>query len=348
MPLYHEDTRRTPTPRVVIHGSAVIELEWVLASAEREEFQRDHPTLARFYAARPDLRARVRELWSGSEAVSCGGYIELMVLAHQGGVLRSMDPDEVLGCVESMAAEVAVDAGRLALLSETEEDRAAVLRRLERLRQDGSLRRRYADLLREVWDAVSEDWHQFGRSAVEVAVEGRRRLLSRGAPWREVARPDCDCEEDLEACVAALPGDGELAVVPAFFAHLGLLMDLPGTVVMGVRADTSGLDARARTEALARRLKILSDPTRLAILDTLRLGPRTVTELATSFALAQPTVSNHVKLLRDAGLVSDRREGSRRNLVVEAEAMDELLESLRLTLTAPTGHLHGHAVPQTT
>ncbi|MGH7733632.1 MAG: ArsR/SmtB family transcription factor, partial [Gemmatimonadales bacterium] len=120
-----------------------------------------------------------------------------------------------------------------------------------------------------------------------------------------------------------------VAVVPAFFTHKGLLLDLPGTVLVGVRADTTGAEARARTELLARRLKAVSDPTRLAILDALRRGSGTVTELAAAFALAQPTVSNHIRVLREAGLVSDERQGNRRRLVVRGEAADELVAGLR-------------------
>ena len=154
-----------------------------------------------------------------------------------------------------------------------------------------------------------------------------------------MARSECDFGELLDRTVADLEPDGELVVVPAFFTHKGLLVDLPGVVVVGVRTDTTGAQARARTEALARRLKAISDPTRLAMLDALRNGPRTVTEIAVAFGLAQPTVSNHVKVLRDAGLVTDVREGTRRHLVVEHDEVEELLANLHGVLSdrAETG-----------
>jgi DNA-binding transcriptional ArsR family regulator len=72
-------------------------------------------------------------------------------------------------------------------------------------------------------------------------------------------------------------------------------------------------------------------------LDTLRRGPRTVTDLADAFGLAQPTVSNHVKILRDAGLLSDVRDGRRRQLVVRAEEVGRLVGGLQDVLAAPTG-----------
>jgi DNA-binding transcriptional ArsR family regulator len=69
------------------------------------------------------------------------------------------------------------------------------------------------------------------------------------------------------------------------------------------------------------------------MLDALRNGPRTVSQIATAFSLAQPTVSNHVKVLRDAGLVTDRREGRRRYLIVQHETVEELLASLHDVLS---------------
>jgi ArsR family transcriptional regulator len=53
----------------------------------------------------------------------------------------------------------------------------------------------------------------------------------------------------------------------------------------------------------------LSDPTRLAVLDMLRDGERCVCDLQDELDAAQSRLSFHLKVLRDAGLVEDRREG---------------------------------------
>ncbi len=221
----------------------------------------------------------------------------------------------------------------LPLLSETTEDRDAILTRLSRLRESSELRRTYVVLVRDMWESIRVDWEQSGRGAVEAAVAIRSELQAKGADWHEVARSECEFGGLLDRSVADLGPTGELVVVPAFFTHKGLLVDLPEVVVVGVRADATGAQARARTVALARRLKAISDPTRLAMLDTLRSGPRTVTEIATAFGLAQPTVSNHVKVLRDAGLVTDVREGTRRHLVVSHDAVEALISGLHSVLS---------------
>jgi DNA-binding transcriptional ArsR family regulator len=59
-------------------------------------------------------------------------------------------------------------------------------------------------------------------------------------------------------------------------------------------------------------LVALADPTRRVLFEHLRRRPHTVGELAELAKIRQPTVSQHLKVLRDAQLVDDRREGTRR------------------------------------
>jgi DNA-binding transcriptional ArsR family regulator len=285
----------------------------------------------------------VQSFWVADEAMTLGNhFLELMVLAHHGGLLCSSDADELLDRLEGLAATMPpATATELPLQSELEEDRVAIRLRLLRLAESPELRRRYVALLRDMWAAMHGEWEMSGRGAVEVAVAERREVLAKGADWHEVARGECDFGGLLDRTVAALGPDGEIVVVPAYFTHKGLLVDLPGVVVVGVRTDTTGAHARARTEALARRLKAISDPTRLALLDALRGGPRTVTEIAAAFSLAQPTVSNHVKILRDAGFVVDQRQGTRRNLVVQHDAVEELITNLQDALSDRNIHARG-------
>ena len=56
----------------------------------------------------------------------------------------------------------------------------------------------------------------------------------------------------------------------------------------------------------------LGDPTRQAILDRLSDGPRAVGDLASELPVSRPAVSQHLKVLKEAGLVVDRRAGNRR------------------------------------
>lgn len=326
MPLFHEDPTSRSGPSIIISGSIAAELDWALSAVQHPQFQRDHAVLDRVFEGSPELVERARSFWGPGEQTSYGGSIEIMVLAHHGGLLYSMDADELLGRLEQICAHAPTD---LRLGSESVEDRAALTARLARLRSSPAARRRYVQLIRDVWAALRPDWERSGRSAVNAAVASRCELKQRGAPWREVVGNHKFCNEELVSELTASVGpNGAIAVVPAFFAHLGSLVDLPGTVVLGVRADAPAAQARARTELLARRLRTISDPTRLAMLEALQEAPMTVSELAAHFSLAQPTVSNHVKLLRDAGIVANGNDAGRRVLAVQPDALTDLLDHL--------------------
>lgn len=63
---------------------------------------------------------------------------------------------------------------------------------------------------------------------------------------------------------------------------------------------------------LDRKFMALADPTRRAILAQLADGAKSVSELAEPFAMSQPAISKHLKLLEEAGLVASGRDGQRR------------------------------------
>lgn len=79
----------------------------------------------------------------------------------------------------------------------------------------------------------------------------------------------------------------------------------------------------------------LSDPTRRAILARLSQGEASVAELAEPFEMSQPAISQHLKVLEDAGLVARRVEGTkrpRRLAKAGIDAMDQWLAMLRKAL----------------
>ena len=59
-------------------------------------------------------------------------------------------------------------------------------------------------------------------------------------------------------------------------------------------------------------MNALGDPTRRAIFERLRRGPSAVGALATGLPVSRPAVSQHLRVLKDAGLVTERHEGTRR------------------------------------
>ena len=70
--------------------------------------------------------------------------------------------------------------------------------------------------------------------------------------------------------------------------------------------------------------KVLADPTRRAVLERLASAELTATELREGFAISQPAMSQHIAVLRGAGLISERREGRFAHYRVAPEGMAPL------------------------
>jgi DNA-binding transcriptional ArsR family regulator len=94
----------------------------------------------------------------------------------------------------------------------------------------------------------------------------------------------------------------------------------------------------------------LASPARREVLRILLDGPRTAGELAAHFDMRRPSVSEHLKVLRDAGLVSERKVGRQRHYQLEEEPFAEIREWLhpyelfwRDRMKALRLHRHVHA-----
>jgi DNA-binding transcriptional ArsR family regulator len=68
----------------------------------------------------------------------------------------------------------------------------------------------------------------------------------------------------------------------------------------------------------------LGDPTRKAVFDRLRQGPQTVGALAGGLPVSRPAISQHLKVLKQAGLVADQADGTRRLYRIDGKGLEGL------------------------
>jgi DNA-binding transcriptional ArsR family regulator len=73
-----------------------------------------------------------------------------------------------------------------------------------------------------------------------------------------------------------------------------------------------------------RALAALADPTRRQVFERLKSGPRAVGEIARGLPVSRPAVSQHLKVLKEAGLVGDRPEGTRRVYYIDPDGLGAL------------------------
>lgn len=76
--------------------------------------------------------------------------------------------------------------------------------------------------------------------------------------------------------------------------------------------------------AYGNALAALADPTRRGLFERLHAGPASVGELAAQLPISRPAVSQHLKTLKLAGLVSDRPDGARRVYTIDPDGLGEL------------------------
>jgi DNA-binding transcriptional ArsR family regulator len=74
----------------------------------------------------------------------------------------------------------------------------------------------------------------------------------------------------------------------------------------------------------AHSLTALADPTRRKIFERLKRGPSPVGQLAEGLPVSRPAVSQHLKVLKEAGLVSEEQDGSRRIYRIDPEGLGQL------------------------
>jgi DNA-binding transcriptional ArsR family regulator len=322
--------------------SLACDLSWILSVAARPSWRAKYPMLSEMFAGREEVAERVRDFWGDGYAETC--FTEMQILADHAGANGETSAPALWEAIERAVATVPLD---LALESETPEQRAMFMQRLARLKESPDLVRRYIGLLREVWEPIDAIW----QSALPVLEDAARRLqdqLDRGRPFTELVSVECAAFRDRLPGIRARLGEGHrLLIVPCFFFGRSLYLEFPGLTLIGTGIEEHGRVARARTESVARRLKTVADPTRLALLHFLAFQPSTVGDLAASFGLAQPTVSMHVKLLRETGLVRGERQSGRLQLSADVEAVESLLDDLRGVVTQGASTTGSERMPAT-
>ncbi len=311
-----------PIPEV--RPSAPLELLWLghlLLTRAPDEDRR----LAALGAERArQLADELRGFWRDDAA---GGVAEMVVLADLSGELFSERLDGLLPDLPQVT-----DLAAVSLRSEPADDRRRITERLERLGRDAATRRRYGELLQEIWRPLAPEWEARGLPQVLAAGRNLRHRLERGEPLEKAAEVVSQLRRRNEAW-GRLMDEGErqgtLALVPAYFGGSWSIWDLPHHVVVGFREGSNPAEElRDEARHLSSRLRVLGDATRMALLLRLADRPTSVGELARMFDLAQPTVSAHLRALRDAALVSTRRDGPRTLYRADLESLSELLSQL--------------------
>jgi DNA-binding transcriptional ArsR family regulator len=333
MPL--ELSRRPRTHSAQIAVSAATELYWVLSYLQHH---RPMPAASRhqvFETLSDRLIERVASFWDDG----VHGYTELLVIADGTSTLASPRVEPLLN---ALAGKAHIPLAEDALRTESETDQAAFLKRLRALASRSSVRSRYASLLGAVWKAVGPAWVRDGRPMVNAAARDWSRRIAAGGDLDDILS-QAHIYFHYPEMIARLP-EKPVTLSPSYYATLGgHIVDLPSTIHLAASVGpVEAADAvREQARHLAPRLKILGDPTRLAILLILATENRTISDLTKRFAVSQPTISGHVKALREEGMVEAHKTGGRVYYRASMRALEDLVREASRALGIGDNHHPG-------
>jgi DNA-binding transcriptional ArsR family regulator len=328
MPILEETAEATG---IKVAASAPLELMWLLHDCGANHEM--HGPFAGLEKARLEFGPRITSFWPDGAR----GFTEAMVLAHRSGTMLDLDLE---GFFAGLDAAAQAPADQLSLQSESPSDRAAIVARLEMLRTDAGLLERYRALLEAVWRSAQGEWQSEGRRSVTRAAVDWERRLKEGADYRDLlARPRLwPSRPELDPLADVAADEGRLVLSPGwYFGHIHIV-EVGGTFYVG-RGIRPGDEASMHKEIAAKvagGMKALADPTRVGIVLWLACEPASVTDLAKHFKLSQPTVSQHVQVLREAGLIDEKAAGRSALLSVSEERLRVFLGGVEESLL---GHI---------
>ncbi|HEX7005001.1 MAG TPA: metalloregulator ArsR/SmtB family transcription factor [Trueperaceae bacterium] len=177
---------------------------------------------------------------------------------------------------------------------------------------------RVADLLERLWAELLPTWEEGGLAAAQAAAqEVNSALAEHGDVLKALPRHHFSQFEDMSGSLRDSFAKGRLRIVPLAFAEGGgfhLIGDRVTAVGFGLHGERVHEVIERRVAEAVVGAKALADPTRLMLLSLIvryRTMPMTVGDLANQLSVTQPTVSGHLKLLREAGLITTDKKGNK-------------------------------------
>lgn len=344
MPTEFGRGKRPSSATITVTASPVLELiatTWVCRKFRDQPGDFEPPFwYSRATAAQRETLERYETLWRD---IPADEPLELQVLAAMSGTLIDPNPERFFALWERTCQRPAPEP---LVPIEPPDQRMAIARRLDRLRESPELRAQLLELLKGQWEVIEPEWEREGRRRVELEVESYKRELRKAEDPLDVIPPWSMAHLDRfsDAATEAL-GRGELYLVPVYLMGEGQgVLALPGMFVVELGVDFGQALTRRqeRLHKAAASFKLLSDPTRLAMLRYLVSYAGSVSDLARVFEVSQPTASVHLKALREAGLLTAQKQGNLTLYSASAERVRELIdESAHQLLKGASEPLHG-------
>jgi hypothetical protein len=307
-----------PTNVEVIGPSLVMDLSWCIINCENHQMTRS--ISEQLSLQLNEYQERVESFWDDGMR----GFAEIEVLAniaHAGELLEFTPLRD--RCEEALRSQNL----NLDLMSETLEDKKSILARLRKLRDSEKLRLDYFNLLSDVWSVVAPWWEGEGVRSIQRAISEVEVKLSNGMKWSEILRSECRVfTGGIDGIISRHESGKPVQLVACAFFGKGAYFEFPDLIIIGFGIASAAEEAKSRVTSIVGPLRAIADPTRLAIFEILKTSPMTIKDIAASFSLAQPTISVHVKRLREVGLVNAKRIGNQLEISINKRETDKFCD----------------------
>ena len=337
-------TETAQRQRVDAHPSPTLELIYAYHRLTRTVLDEDEDTSGEgarqiedlFHELRethPELVDRVRQVCGEDGADRYD--VELFLLALEFDFADGEDPRAFLDALPDLPTRYLERSAEDPSTGPSQaEHRRKSLDRVQRL-ADGGRATEIREVLARLWSVLEPRWRSDGRAVARAAAEhfleafdAKGDVLS-ALPPHHFAQFEASAER-----IRAAQARNQIDVIPLYFASQGgFIFNVHDAwcIGYGLQTEQAFADTEARVRDIAARMKAYADPTRLMLLTLLarygRLTP-TVGDLASQLGVSQPTVSGHLRLLRDAGLVRLEKDGTKSFYHLQTDAAIEPLDEL--------------------
>jgi biotin operon repressor len=311
---------RPPSTSVEVVGPALaMDLSWCITNLQKHEMKLPVPeALSRELVAH---QGRVESFWDDGMK----GFAEVEVLANIADAVAVSDFAVLRSRCEEALRTQNLDVD---LISETRENATIILARLRKLRDSGTLRADYFELLSDVWSVVARWWEVEGARSLRRTIAEVENKLSGGSKWYEILITECNvCAVHMPGIISRYENGKPVTLVACAFFGKGLYFEFPDRILIGFGITSAVEEAKSRVTSIVGPMRALADPTRLAIFETLKAGPVSIKDIAASFSLSQPTISVHVKRLREVGLVNATRIGNQLEISINKRESDRFRDT---------------------
>jgi DNA-binding transcriptional ArsR family regulator len=297
------------------------------------------PWLEHLYGKHPELFEHITHFWK--EAGSKNDGFNLFTLVSELGYAKDANPNRFFADFDGLPDKAikVLRANRKKMKAETKDSHSEkdlkmyedLVSQFEALREPG-LRSSYQALLKQLWVVLEPLWKKEGHAQAERASQAfLAKYEETGSVLEALPTHHFTQFESSAQHIRKSLEKGRVVVVPLYFAAGGgFNFDFTSGhyIGYGIQSERHHEKLAARVEATASRIKAVADPTRLMLLTLIaryKGFDMTVSDFAAQLGVSQPTVSGHLKLLKEADLVGLEKKGNKSIYRVNSAAIKESL-----------------------